>query len=133
MIALALLLVLAQDADYFPLKAGGEWTYKVTPGGTMSTRVSGTGTVKGVDCVILESEAGGQKTREWMALGADGLKTYKMENAAGSQEFDPPLVRARFPIRKGDAWEVAVTEAGQKFVWQYACEGVETLTVAGTA
>jgi hypothetical protein len=133
MTLLALLLcVAAQDADYFPLQKGNEWTYAFPNGQTVTTRVIGTATIKGVECAGLETERGPQKSREWVAVTPEGLKSFKMEGPAGSTEFPQPLLRAKFPLTKGDSWKITLQEGPALNTYQYFCEGPETITVAGT-
>jgi len=133
---LALLLsasVQPQDADFFPLKTGNEWTYTLSNGQSLTLRVTGTGKVKGVDCPVLESESGPQRTREWLSLSPEGIRSLRMETAAGSQEFPQPVLRMKFPLRKGDTWKVMLQEGPLLNTYVYSCEGTEGLTVLGEA
>src|SRR5947207_6046632 len=103
-----------QEAEYFPLKTGNEWTYSFSNGASMTARVTGTAKVKGVECWVIESEMAGQKTREYLAVGVDGLKAYKMENAGGATEFETALLRAKLPFQKGDTWQFTVQEGAAR-------------------
>jgi hypothetical protein len=134
MLTLALLLAATvQDADYFPLKPGNEWSYTLSTGQSMTIRVTGTAKVKGVECAVLESEMGPQKAREWIAVTPEGVKSFKVENAAGAMEYEQPVLRAKFPLAKGDTWKVTLQEGPALNTYQYACEGIESVTVAGAA
>ncbi len=132
MLQLALLLGAAQDADYFPLQKGNEWTYAYSNGQTMTMRVGGTSTIKGVECTTLDTERGPQKTREWLALTAEGMKCFKIENAAGALEFPQPALRAKFPLTKGDSWKVTLQEGFALNTYQYVVDGTEFIPVSGT-
>lgn len=134
MMLLALLLAAAaQDADYFPLKKGAEWTYSYPNGVTLTARVADTATIKGVDCVAVDTEQGPQKAREWLAVTPDGVKSFKLENQMGATEFPQPLLRAKFPLTKGDSWKVVLQEEPALNTYLYSCEGTESVTVAGAA
>src|SRR5579872_7196998 len=134
MMLLALLLcATVQDADYFPLQKGNEWTYRFSDGQTLTTRVSGTAAVKGVECAIVETERGTLKSREWLAVTPQGLQSFKMEGPAGAVEFPQPLLRAKFPLTRGDTWTLTVREGPALNTYAYSCEGTETVTAAGTA
>jgi hypothetical protein len=132
MMTLALLLCsAAQDAEYFPLKTGSDWTYALSNGQSLTIRVTGAAAVKGVDCSVVESDLGPQKTREWLAVTPEGVKSFKMENASGALEFPQPVLRAKFPLRKGDTWKVMLQEGPALNTYQYSCDGTETLNILG--
>ncbi|HLY07665.1 MAG TPA: hypothetical protein VKW04_00025 [Planctomycetota bacterium] len=132
MVLLALLLgVTAQDADYFPLEKGNEWTYVFSNGQTMTMRVTGVATIKGVECAGVDTERGPLKSREWLAVTPDGLKSFKMENPYGATEFPQPLLRAKFPLTKGDTWSLTLQEGPALNTYRYSCDGTETVTIAG--
>ena len=128
-----LLCALAQDADYFPFKPGSEWTYSLSNGQSLSIRVTATASVKGTECAVVESQSGPQKAKEWMAVTAEGLKVFRIENAQGTVEYPQPLLRAKFPLTKGDSWTLTVPEGPVQNTYQYTCEGLETVTVRGAA
>jgi hypothetical protein len=45
--------------DYFPLPAGGTWTYRLTPGNeTVTTRVLGSRNVNGANTTLLDDDTG---------------------------------------------------------------------------
>jgi hypothetical protein len=122
--------LLAQDAEFFPLKPGSEWTYTLSNGLTMGVKVTGAGRVKGVECAVVETSANGQATREHLALTAEGLQAFRMENASGAMEFETPVLRAKLPVRKGDEWKVVLKEGFGENTYRYRCEGTEQVTVA---
>ena len=49
-----------QDEDHFGLKAGNEWTYRLSNGATMTSRVTGTAKVECVECAVVETAVAGQ-------------------------------------------------------------------------
>ena len=83
---LAIILAPATLAvDYFPLTTGSEWSYTMSNGMQMKVVIAGAAPVRGVRCSIVETTVGWQASREYMAMEADGLKTYKTQ--AQGQEF----------------------------------------------
>lgn len=126
-------LLLAQDADPFPLKAGAAWEYRLSTGQPMAVRVAGTSQVGGRACTILETAVGEQKTREHVAVTDQGLTAFKVENPFGSLEYPTPILRVKLPFREGDAWAVSLQEGAQLNRYEYRTGGRETLRVpAGT-
>lgn len=131
---LALLAVLAvQEADPFPLKDGATWSYRTSAGQAIEVRVVGASTVRGQACRILETVVGPQVTQEHLAVAAEGLTAFKVENAFGTLEYPTPILRARLPLKAGDAWTVKLDEGGAVNTYAYRTDGPERITVpAGT-
>jgi hypothetical protein len=75
----------AEAPDYFPLEKGSKWTYKMSNGMEMTLQVIGFQEVGGVRCAALETTMGLQKSVEYLAADAEGVKAYKMQ--AGGQEM----------------------------------------------
>jgi hypothetical protein len=132
LIAATLALLLTQEADPFGLSPGNEWVYRLSNGAVLTTRVTGTAKLKGVECAVVESVAPGQTSREYLAVTAEGLKAFKGESPFQSIEYDPPILRAKLPFKKGETWTATVQEGAVRNTYQYAWEGTETLPVAGT-
>ena len=119
-------------ADYLPLKEGNQWTYAMSTGMEMTSKVVGFADVGAVRCGIIETSMGGQTGREYVAADAEGLKTYM--NQAQGQEFrhDPPVVRLKLPYREGDAWTATVNQFGMSLTTNFQAVGRERIqTPAG--
>jgi hypothetical protein len=57
--ALLAALSMFSTLDYFPLPAGGTWTYRLTPGNeTVTTRVLGSRKVNGANTTLLDDDTG---------------------------------------------------------------------------
>lgn len=129
MLALALALAL-QDADYFPLKPGAAWTYRMSSGQAMEVKVVGTSNVGGQACAVVQTNLGPQKSVEHQAVTRDGLTAFKVENAAGVFEYPTPILRAKLPFTKGDTWQIRLQEGAQLNTYVYLTEGEEKIKVA---
>lgn len=106
---LATLCAQAQEDDYYPVKEGYRWTYKMSTGAQWIATVTGKEKIKGVDCFIIETEVGGQKVqKEWMAKTDEGVQYLKMSSMANgqAQTFNPPVVLIRYPIEQGQEWKL---------------------------
>ena len=120
-------------ADYFPLKEGNQWTYTMSSGMQMTTRIAGFGDVGTVRCTIVETTMAGQTSREYVAADAEGLKTY-MGQAQGQEfRYDPPVVRIKLPYKEGDTWTATVNQFGTAVNTTFESVGKEQIqTPAGT-
>ncbi len=128
MLVLALALA-AQDAEFLPLKIGTTWSYRMSTGQTLEMRVAGTSVVASRPCTVLENVLGLQKTLEHVAVTADGLTAYKVENSSGALEYPTPILRVKLPFKAGETWTVQLQEGGQLNTYQYRCDGPETVKV----
>lgn len=127
---LVLSLALAtQDAEFLPLKAGATWSYRLSSGQTLDIRVAGTSVVGSRPCSVVENVLGPQKTLEHVAITADGLTAFKVENSTGALEYPTPILRAKLPFKAGDAWTVQLQEGAQLNTYQYRTDGPETVRV----
>jgi hypothetical protein len=120
-------------ADYFPLKEGNQWTFRMSNGVQMTTRVAGFADVGAVRCAIVETAMGWQKSREYIAVDAEGVKTY-MGQAQGQEfRYDPPIVRIKLPYQQGDTWTGEVNQSGMSMTTSFQSIGRERIeTPAGT-
>lgn len=133
MAVLALALGLAlQAGEEIPLKPGTTWSYRMSTGQTLDLRVAGTSVVGAVPCTIVETRIGTQTTREHVALTAQGLTAYKVENAFGALEYPTPILRVRLPFKSGETWTVQLQENGTLNTYGYRTDGPESLTVLGS-
>jgi len=132
-IILAIILAPAALAvDYFPLTTGNEWSYTMSNGMQMKVVVTGAAPVRGIRCSVVETTVGWQASREYMAIEADGLKTYKTQ--AQGQEFlyDPPVVRIKLPLQAGQTWTSTVNQSGMAMTTTNQTMGTERVqTPAG--
>lgn len=128
-----LLVSVAPAADYLPLKEGNQWTYSMSNGTQMTSKVVGFGDVGPVRCGIVETDMGGQIGREYLAADAEGLKTY-MGQAQGQEfRYDPPVMRIKLPYREGDTWTATVNQSGMSMTTNFQSLGKERIqTPAGT-
>ncbi len=120
-------------ADYFPLQEGNQWTYTMSSGMQMSTKVAGFADVGTVRCTIVETTMAGQTSREYVAADAEGLKTC-MGQAQGQEfRYDPPVVRIKLPYKEGDTWTATVNQFGTAVNTTFESVGKEQIqTPAGT-
>lgn len=132
MLAIALTLAL-QDADYFPLKPGAAWTYRMSSGQDMEVKVVGSSQVGGQACAVVETRLGPQRSLEHLAVTRDGLTAFKVENASGTFEYSTPILRAKLPFAKNDTWQIRLQEGAQLNTYVYLCEGEEKIKVAAGA
>jgi len=120
-------------ADYFPLTEGNQWTYTMSNGAQMSTRVAGFSDVGTVHCAIIETTVGGQTTREYVAADAQGVKTYMGQTQGREFRYDPPVVRIKLPYKEGDAWTATVSQSGMSMTTSFQSLGTERIqTPAGS-
>ncbi len=119
-------------ADYLPLQEGNQWTYTMSNGMPMTSKVVGFADVGAVRCGIIETTMGGQTSREYLAADAEGLKTYM--NQAQGQEFrhDPPILRVKLPYREDDTWTATANQFGMSVTTSFQSAGRERIeTPAG--
>ena len=91
--------------DYFPLPAGGTWTYRLTPGNeTVSTRVVGNRSVNGANTTLLDDGTGNLQAN---TNDANGLRLHLIEVDAPSATvtFSPPIRWANAVANIGDRLE----------------------------
>ena len=123
----------AMAVDYFPLKEGNQWTYTMSNGMPMSTRIAGFADVGTVRCAIIETAMGPQTSREYVAADAQGVKTY-MGQAQGQEfRYDPPVTRIKLPYKEGDTWTATVNQFGMSMTTNFLSLGTEQVqTPAGS-
>jgi DUF3108-like len=118
--------------DYFPLETGNQWSYTMSNGMQMTVAISGFAPIRGVRCAIVETTMGWQKSREFMALRADGLKTYKTQAQGQEVLHDPPVTRIKLPFQEGQTWTSTLNQLGMSITTAYQSVGTERVqTPAG--
>lgn len=88
-------------SNYYPLKVGSKWTYRVGDQ-QMVLEVTRTEDVDGTKCAVLETRADNQLFTEHVAVGSDGLYRYKAMDA----KIVPPVCFFKLPPQRGANWEV---------------------------
>ncbi len=95
--------------EYFPLKKGNKWTYKVGDQ-TVEVVVAGQEKVGDKECWKLETSVGGQvKASEYYYVDATGVYRAKVKD----DKIDPAVKVLQFPIAKDAKWAVDSKVAGQ--------------------
>jgi len=120
-------------ADYLPLKEGNQWTYTMSNGMQMTTRIVGFENVGEVRCAVAETTMGFQTTQECLAADAQGIKSYLARMQGQELRYDPPVLRIKLPYREGDTWEATVNQFGMPMTTSLQSIGSEPVqTPAGT-
>jgi hypothetical protein len=119
--------------DYAPLQEGNRWTFLMSNGAQSTTTVTGFADVGAMRCAILETTMSGQTSREYVAVDAEGVKTY-MGQAQGQEfRYDPPLLRIKLPYKEGDTWTATATQGRRTVTTSFQSIGKERIqTPAGT-
>ncbi len=132
--ALSVLFIsMAAAADYLPLQEGNQWTYTMSNGAQIITTIAGFADVGTVRCAIAETNMGGQISREYVAVDAQGLKSYMAQAQGQEFRYDPPVVRLKLPYREGDTWTSTVNQFGMSMTTSFESAGKERIeTPAGT-
>jgi hypothetical protein len=113
--------------DYLPLKEGNQWTFAMSNGVQMTMRVSGFADVGTVPCAMVETTLGLQKSQEYIAVDAEGVKTY-MGQAQGQEfRYDPPVLRIKLPYQEGDSWTAVVNQSGKSVTTTFQSIGKERI------
>jgi hypothetical protein len=122
--ALAMSSAAFAQQEYYPMKEGATWTYKMTGGPKDTTIVQ---TVKGkekvgdVECWLLETVVdGGNKQTELVAATDEGLKRYR----SNGMDVTPPVVFLKRGMKVGDKWggEFKVGTTPVTANYEYAAE-----------
>lgn len=115
--------------DYYPLKVGSTWTYKLTVNGmalAMNTKIAKTEKVDGKELSVLEAEVNGKvAATERLEKTAKGVLRYSTNGV----EAMPPFLLLKYPAKAGDKWSGDFTAGGKKA--KFSSEtSEETITVA---
>jgi hypothetical protein len=117
--------VLAQPAnppatgpDFYPLKVGNKWTYKVGDTTTIEMKVD---KLEGGEATLSTSVNGKQVASEAIKATPEGILRTKINNT----EIKPPVMILKLPPKKDTKWDVKskITVAGQ----EHAIEGSFTI------
>ncbi len=111
-----------KTADYYPLKVGNTWTYKVGPNKVVVKVVR-------IDDGVahLESNTAGDKVTltEEVQAKADGV--YRV--AAADKKVTPPIKFLLLPPKKGESWEIDAKIGDEKLKGKFKVDEVAELTV----
>ncbi len=102
--------------DYYPLRPGARWDYRVKVGGevqgAISEVVAGIETVNNVPLVRLETQVKGKiVSSEHLRVTKDGVYRHRI----GGVEMKFPVPVLRYPVKANDSWELA-TMVGQQTI-----------------
>lgn len=98
--------------NYLPLKEGNYWIFLMSNGLQTTTTVTGFEDVGAVRCAIVETMIGPQSSREYIAVDAEGAKTYKTQAQGQELVYDPPVMRIKLPYQEGDTWTATLNQGG---------------------
>lgn len=91
--------------DYYPLKPGTKWHYRVTVGGrtgAVACRIAKVETIDGQPLARLETVVGEKSVAsEHLRTDAKGIYRHR----ANGLEPVPPIQLLRYPVKDGDRWE----------------------------
>jgi len=116
-------------ANYYPLKEGNKWYYRMEAGEktfqvvTQLTKVENS-SVKGM--FRLEMSIDGK------VLGSEDLtvdKTGVLRHAFNDTQFPTPVTVVRFPVKEGDTWEQTVAAGGDEMKLKGKVIGEEEIEV----
>jgi len=118
-------------SDYYPLKVGTKWLYRVQgQTGRVTNLVSKTELIDGQQVACVETTFQDKVIpTEHLANTPQGLFRYRSHGIG----LSPPLCLLRYPVKKGDSWKSKIVVGGQQEVHVSCCVGAEKVTVpAGT-
>lgn len=128
-----LLVSIASAADYMPLQQGNQWTYTMSNGMQMTTKIVGFENVGAVRCAIAETTMGLQSSREYLAADSQGVKSYMSQMQGQEIHYDPPVVWIKLPYRQGDTWQARINQFGMAMTTSFQSLGTEQVqTPIGT-
>lgn len=118
--------------DYLPLREGNQWAYAMSNGVQTTMTIIGFADVGTVRCAIAETTMGLLKSQEYIAVDAEGVKTYMGKTQDQEFRYDPPILRIKLPYQEGDSWTAVVKQAGASMTTTFQSIGKERVeTPAG--
>ncbi len=124
---------LAATPDYLPLKEGNQWVFTMSTGAQMTMKIAGFANVGTVRCAMVETIIGQQKSVEYVAVDAEGVKAYLGRTQGQEFRYDPPILRLKLPYREGDSWTPIIDSSGMPLTAIFESIGKERIeTPAGT-
>ena len=127
-----LMTSLGSASDYLPLKEGNQWTYTMSNGMQVTTKITGFENVGVIRCAVVETTMGGQTSREYVAADTQGIKSYVSQAQGQEMRYDPPVLRVKLPYQEGDTWQATVNQVGMSITTSFQSVGRERIeTPAG--
>ncbi|MBM4068273.1 MAG: hypothetical protein FJ271_04935 [Planctomycetes bacterium] len=103
-----------KKTDYYPLKSGAKWHYRVQVGGQerkIVFHLAKIETIDGQRLGRLETVADGRVVAsEHLTSTAKGVFRYRYNGV----EVAPPLCLLKYPVKDGDSWDSAFTVGTEK-------------------
>ncbi len=115
--------------DYYPLKPGTKWIYKVEGNGKkleLTSQIAKLETIEGKSLALVEKLIGGNVT-ETEHLTATDKGVFR--NRTNGIELSPPVCLIKYPIKKGETWESEATLANQQMKVKSKSVDIEEVTV----
>jgi hypothetical protein len=115
----------AKEPNYYPLKKGNKWTYKVQ-GAPNSITVTIASVDK--DGALLETALEGQvQSTEKVLVKDDGV--YRTE--VNKMKPDAPIKIVKLPVKKGDSWEIDTKVGAETIKGKFSVREDEVTVAAG--
>jgi hypothetical protein len=100
--------------DYYPLREGTKWHYRVEVGGKMvqvTNQIAKVETIDGQPLARLETVVGGQVTAsEHLRTTAQGIFRHRYNGI----DVTPPLCLLKYPVKDGESWASDVKIGGMQ-------------------
>lgn len=101
-------------ADYFPLKVGNKWVYKIDDATDMTSIVSGVEDIAGLKYSTVETSIAGKITqKEYYSKQANNvisLKSIRYEEIKVEVTYEPPKIWIKYPLYPGRIWLEKIKE-----------------------
>ena len=114
------------QSEYYPLKEGSVWTYKVN-GNTTTITVSKFEKVGELNCAVLETRNadGMVLASEHVAVTAKGVLRVKFAN----MNAEPPLMFLQLPVKTPSTWEFDTKIAAENVKGKFNASAVDEVKV----
>jgi hypothetical protein len=116
-------------ADYFPLKVGSQWDYRVTADGEISQMSMVSGKIEridGLDLTLVNTiQDGNIIFAEHMVCNKDGVFRHRIDGEAQAQ----PICVLKGQAQVGDSWQNSDTEDGVEFIIKAKVIALEEVAV----
>lgn len=120
--------VRADGPDYYPLKVGTKWTYRVQAGGQQGQVTTHIAKIEKIDDQALarhETQAQGNlSATEHLSSTAKGIYRHRLNGV----EVVPPVCVLRYPVKPGDTW-TSEAKIGELPIKMSSRVGEEEVTV----
>jgi hypothetical protein len=89
----------AATSEFFPLKVGASWVYRIDDQRTLELKVE---KMENGEATIAATSQGKSVVKETVKVTTDGIYRVKINDVA----IVPPIKVLALPVKKGDSWEV---------------------------